>query len=43
VELTRIRMNAIADEARAILDTFPEGEARTTLDQFLNFVVTRTK
>lgn len=43
VELTRIRMNAIADEARAILNTFPEGEARTTLDQFLNFVVTRTK
>lgn len=43
VELTRIRMNAIADEARAILNTFPEGDARTTLDQFLSFVVTRTK
>jgi octaprenyl-diphosphate synthase len=43
VELTRDRMTQIANQARDILNTFPEGEARTTLDQFLNFVVTRTK
>lgn len=43
VEQTRERMNTIADEARAILLGFPEGEARTTLDQFLHFVVNRTK
>ncbi len=43
VEQTRERMKAIADEARAILLEFPEGEARTTLDQFLHFVVNRTK
>ncbi len=43
VDQTRERMNFIADEARAILMGFPESEARTTLDQFLHFVVNRTK
>jgi octaprenyl-diphosphate synthase len=43
VEQTRERMTSIADDARAILHSFPEGEARTTLDQFLHFVVNRTK
>lgn len=43
VEKTKERMNAFADEARNILMEFPEGDARTTLDQFLHFVVNRTK
>lgn len=43
LDQTRNRMNAIADQARAILMEFPEGDTRTTLDQFLHFVVNRTK
>jgi len=43
LDQTRDRMNIIMDEARAILMDFPDGEARTTLDQFLHFVVNRTK
>ncbi len=43
VERTRARMMSISEEARTLLNTFPEGESRDTLDQFLNFVVNRTK
>lgn len=43
VEAAMGHMDRYAAQARDLLDSFPPGDARTTLDDFLTFVVTRTK
>lgn len=43
VEAARTRMRDHASRAGAILATFPESDSRSTLDDFLAFVVNRTK
>lgn len=43
LDAAKALMDRYAGQARQLLATFPAGEARTTLEDFLTFVITRTK